>query len=318
MMQARTVGIVGVGHVGAHVADCLLAQGLADEIVLCDIDAGKLASEVQDLRDSLSFRPCGARVSACGDRYEELAGCDIVVNAAGSVARSSESRDGELFYTTDACRMFARHIVDAGFQGIWLSIANPCDVVALEFAHLTGYDPARIIGSGCALDSARLRTQVSLACGGLDPASVDAYMIGEHGFSQIAAWKSASIAGIPLDRLAETDPERFGFDRAKVEELARRGGYVTMAGKHCTEYAVANAAARIVRAVFFDEHAVLAVSSLLTGQYGEADVFASLPCVVGRAGVERVLEPELSEDELAGFRASCAHIRENVGRLSWW
>ena len=177
---------------------------------------------------------------------------------------------------------------------------------------------ARIIGSGTGLDSARLRSQVSLACGGLDPKSIDAYMIGEHGFSQIAAWKSASISGVLLSELAAADPERFGFDLAEIEELARRGGYVTMAGKHCTEYAVAGAAVRLVGAIFHDEHAVLAASTLLTGQYGEEGIFSSLPCIIGRNGVERVLELDLSDGEREGFHASCEHIRDNIARLEWW
>ena len=318
MSSARTVGIIGLGHVGAHVANTLLLQGLVDELYLCDIDAQKLASEVQDLRDSLAFCPYNAAIVNCGDTYEELAGCDIIVNAAGDVSLSSTNRDGELFYTTDACRTFANRVVDAGFQGIWVTIANPCDVVATEIWHLTGYDPTRIIGSGTGLDSARLRSQVSLACGGLDPKSIDTYMIGEHGFSQIAAWKSASISGVLLSELAAADPEHFGFDLAEVEELARRGGYVTMAGKHCTEYAVAGAAARLVAAIFHNEHAVLAASTLLTGQYGEEGIFSSLPCIIGRNGVERVLELDLSDDERAGFHASCEHIRENIARLEWW
>lgn len=318
MSSTRTVGIIGLGHVGAHVANTLLLQGLVDELRLCDIDAQKLASEVQDLRDSLAFCPYNAAIVNCGDTYEELAGCDIIVNAAGDVSLSSTNRDGELFYTTDACRTFANRVVDAGFAGIWLTIANPCDVVATEIWHLTGYDPARIIGSGTGLDSARLRSQVSLACSGLDPKSIDAYMIGEHGFSQIAAWKSASISGVLLSELAAADPERFDFDLAGVEELARRGGYVTMAGKHCTEYAVAGAAVRLVGAIFHDEHAVLAASTLLTGQYGEEGIFSSLPCIIGRNGVERVLELDLSDGEREGFHASCEHIRDNIARLEWW
>ena len=206
MSGTRTVGIIGLGHVGAHVANTLLLQGLVDELRLCDIDAQKLASEVQDLRDSLAFCPYNAAIVNCGDTYEELADCGIIVNAAGDVSLSSTNRDGELFYTTDACRTFANRVVDAGFAGIWLTIANPCDVVATEIWHLTGYDPTRIIGSGTGLDSARLRSQISLACGGLDPKSIDAYMIGEHGFSQIAAWKSAHAKGeTAKQKLAEAN-----------------------------------------------------------------------------------------------------------------
>ena len=164
MIKPRTVGIVGMGHVGAHVANSLLLQGLADELYLCDIDSVKSASETPDLRDSLQFCPYNTKIIDCQDRYEELAGCDVIVNAAGKVSLAAGNRDGELFFTTDACRTFANRIVDAGFDGILVSISNPCDVVCTEFWHLTGYDPSRIIGSGTGLDSARLRSQISLAC----------------------------------------------------------------------------------------------------------------------------------------------------------
>ena len=110
------------------------------------------------------------------------------------VALAAGNRDGELFFTTDAARTFAKRIVDAGFDGIFVSISNPCDVVCTELWHLTGYDPKKIIGSGCGLDSARLRTEISKKVG-VSPKSIDAYMIGEHGFSQLAAFKAATIAG---------------------------------------------------------------------------------------------------------------------------
>ena len=224
MNASATIGIIGMGHVGAHVANSLLLQGLAGELLLCDISAQKVASEVQDLRDSLAFCPYNVRIENCGDRYEELSGCDIIVNAAGNVALAAENRDGELFFTTDAARTFAERVVSAGFQGIWVSIANPCDVVCTEIWHLTGYDPKKIIGSGTGLDSARLRSQISLACGGLDPKSIDAYMIGEHGASQLAAWTAASISGKPLSELEAEHPERFSFDHTDIEEKARVGG----------------------------------------------------------------------------------------------
>lgn len=318
MNASATIGIIGMGHVGAHAANSLLLQGLAGELLLCDVNAQKVASEVQDLRDSLAFCPYNVRIENCGDRYEELSGCDIIVNAAGNVALAAENRDGELFYTTDAARTFAERVVNAGFQGIWVSIANPCDVVCTEIWHLTGYDPKKIIGSGTGLDSARLRSQISLACGGLDPKSIDAYMIGEHGASQLAAWTAASISGKPLSELEAEHPERFSFDHADIEEKARVGGYVTYAGKGCTEYAVANAAVRVVGAVLHNEHAVMAASTLMEGQYGEEGIFTSLPCIIGADGVEDVFAPELSDGELAAFHASCAHIRDNISRLSWW
>ena len=317
-IQPRRVGIIGLGHVGAHVANSLLLQGLADELYLSDIDEVKLASECRDLHDSLSFCPYNARIVNCGDRYEELACCDVVVNAAGKVKLAAESRDGELFFTTDACRSWAERVVNAGFEGVFVSIANPCDVVCTEIWHLTGYDPKKIIGSGTGLDSSRLRAEISRRCGDLDPKSVQAYMIGEHGNSQLAAWKAASVGGKLLSELAEADPERFAFDLEQAEADARGGGYVAYAGKQCTEYAVANSAARVVAAVFHNEHAVMAASTLMEGQYGEEGVFTSLPCIIGRDGVEQVVELDLSESERAGFHASCEAIRANIGKLTWW
>ncbi len=182
-------------------------------------------------------------------------------------------------------------------------------------ASLTGYDPSRIIGSSTGLDSARLRSQISLACN-LDPKSINAYMIGEHGASMLAAWKSASISGKPLAQLADEEPERFAFDLAEMEDKARQDGYVTFAGKQCTKHAVANAAVRVVAAVLHDEHAVMGASILMTGQYGEEGIFTSLPCIIGRNGVKRVMELDLSQAELEAFHASCQHIRDNISRLT--
>ena len=198
-----------------------------------------------------------------------------------------------------------------------MSISNPCDVVCTELWHLTGYDPKKIIGSGCGLDSARLRTEISKKVG-VSPKSIDAYMIGEHGFSQLAAFKSATIAGKSLNELQAENPNRYAFDHMEIEELARKGGYVTYQGKQCTEYAVANSAARVCAAVLHNEHAVLSASTLMTGQYGEEGIFTSLPCVIGAEGVEEVYTLDLSEHELEGFHKSCQHIRDNIAQLDWW
>ena len=295
MYQTRKIGVVGQGHVGAHVANSLLMQGIADELYLCDINEAKVTSEVQDLRDSLSFVPYNTKIVNCYDHYEELACCDVIVNAAGKVALAAGNRDGELFFTTDAARTFAKRIVDAGFDGIFVSISNPCDVVCTELWHLTGYDPKKIIGS-----------------------SIDAYMIGEHGFSQLAAFKAATIAGKSLNELQAENPDKYAFDHMEIEELARKGGYVTYQGKQCTEYAVANSAARVCAAVLHNEHAVLSASTLMTGQYGEKGIFTSLPCVIGAEGVEEVYTLDLSEHELEGFHKSCQHIRDNIAQLDWW
>ena len=317
MATQRKIGIIGLGHVGAHVANSLLLQGIADELYLCGLHDQKLVSEAQDLHDSLSFVPYNTQIINCSNRYEELAQCDIIVNSVGNVAQVAQSRDGELFTSTESAKTFAETIVGGGFNGVLVSVSNPCDVVCTAIWHLTGYNPSKIIGTGCLLDSARLRSEISKVTG-VSPKSVHAYMIGEHGFSQIAAWKSATIGGKTIDELAAEYPDKYGFDQAEVEERARKGGYVTFAGKGCTEYAVANCTARLCAAILHNEHAVLSASTLMTGQYGEEGVFTSLPCIVGAEGIEHVFTPELSDAELEGFHKSCEHIRDNVAQIACW
>lgn len=318
MALIRKIGIVGQGHVGAHVANSLLMQGIPDELYLCDINEKKLKSEFQDLTDTLSFYPHNCKVVNCGDEYERLASCDVIVNAAGDVAAAAVDRDGELFVTTDIARTFVARITDAGFTGIWVSISNPCDVVCTEIWNLSGCDPHRIVGSGTALDSARLRNVIAGHVG-LDQHSINAYMLGEHGSSQFAAFSAVTFGGKSLAELAGEQPERFGFDQAEVEEQGRMNGYVTYAGKQCTEYAVAQAATRLVRAVVSNEHYITACSTLLTGEYGQSGHFASLPCVIGVNGVEEVLNLRLNEREQQAFAASCEHISGNIQRLgAWW
>ncbi len=317
MSIQRKIGIIGLGHVGAHVANSLLLQGIADELYFVGAHDQKVISEAQDLMDSISFVPYNTRIVNCSNRYEELADCDIIINCAGNVSLVTQSRDGELFSTTDSARTFTQTIITAGFDGILINVSNPCDVVCTAIWRLTGYDPSKIIGTGCGLDSARLRSEISKATG-VSPKSIHAHIIGEHGFSQIAAWKSATIAGKTIDQLAAENPEKYGFDKAEIEEKARQGGYVTYAGKGCTEYAVANCTARICAAILHNEHAVVSASTLMTGQYGEEGIFSSLPCLVGAEGVEQVFAPDLSEEEERGFHASCDHIRENIKKLAWW
>ncbi|MCI1665776.1 MAG: L-lactate dehydrogenase [Atopobiaceae bacterium] len=317
MGSIRKVGIIGQGHVGAHVANSMILQGVADELYLVDLDEKKLASEVQDLKDSLAFCPHNVRIEGCGTDYEALADCDVIVNAAGKVALAAVDRDGELFWTTDTARTFAGRVAKAGFDGVWVTIANPCDVVATEIWHITGCDPRKVVGSGTALDSSRLRHVLADECG-YDQRSICAYMLGEHGASQFAAWSAVNFGGKPLSELETEQPDRFAFDKPKLEDAARQGGYVTYAGKGCTEYAVADAATRLAIAVLSNEHYITACSTLLTGEYGESGHFISLPCVVGADGVEEVIKLDLDDTELEEFHASCAHVKENISRLSWW
>lgn len=214
MTVLRKVGIIGIGHVGAHVANAVLSAGLAEELKLCDINEQKVVSECQDLSDTLGFYPHNCVIGNYGTQYEQLADCDVVINAAGDVKTSAKDRDGELFVTTDIARTWISRLFNAGFHGVIITISNPCDVVATEIWHITGYDPRKIIGTGTALDSARLRNAIAKRVN-VDQKSIGAYMLGEHGNSQFAYWSNVNIAGKPLDQLAQDDPQRFALTRTK-------------------------------------------------------------------------------------------------------
>lgn len=308
-----SVGIIGVGHVGPHVANSLILQGIADELLLCDVNETKLAAEVQDLNDSVAFAPHRVTVVNCHADYERLAGCDVIVNAAGNVSLAAVSRTGELFATVDTARTFVGRLAGAGFKGFWVNISNPCDVVTRELHRLSGLSAGHVIGTGTLLDSARLRTVLSLSTK-LAPESIQAYMIGEHGDTQIAALHAASIAGKPLRELAGNP--HYDLDFKEIEVAARRGGYIAYRGKQCTEYAVANAGARLIRAIIHDENVALPACVWLDGQYGQQGLYTSVPCVIGADGVREIIELPLSTEEQQGFNASCDTVRRNFRRLA--
>lgn len=309
-MNNRKVGIVGVGHVGAHVAYSLAIQGIVDELVLVDTNKERVESECQDMLDALPHMPHRTRVWI-GD-YEDLADCDVIVNSAGHIELllGSEDRSRELKFTVPAVRTWADRVREAGFDGVVLSISNPCDVVTREIAKHLQLPKGRVLGTGTGLDSARLVTQIVRKTN-VDPNSIQAFMFGEHGNSMFAAWSCATVNGLSMDEMAKQD-SRWDFDRAEVEQLGRHGGWVTFSWKHATEYSVATTAARMVKAILHDEHVLMPASTELTGQYGQSDVYAGVPCIIGKEGVERIVEFPLTEEELAKFNDSCNAIRANI------
>ena len=306
------IGIIGMGHVGPHVAFNLALQGLADEILAADMDTDKCSAEVHDLKDSTPNGPYCPAIIDCGDGFERLAGCDVVVNATGNIRLSDMDRDGELGFGVNAARLIVPRLGDAGFTGIWINISNPCDVVTREILRLSGLPSSRVMGTGTMLDSARLAVRLAEALD-VDPHAVDACMLGEHGNTQFAAWSHVAVHGIGLDEWERSDG-RAPLDRAALESSARNGGGVVYHAKRCTEYGVANAAGRLVRAIARNEHAVLPVSVALDGLYGQepgSGLCVSTLAVVGRQGVERVIELDLPDGELNEMRRSCERVQAN-------
>ena len=167
-----------------------------------------------------------------------------------------------------------------------------------------------VIGTGTGLDTSRLVSALSLQTG-VSPQSISAYMIGEHGASQMAAWSCVNFNGIPLSSL-ENEDAKFAFDKPELQKRAIGGGWVTYSGKHCTEYGICSTAARMVRCIFNDEQRIMPASMLLDGEYGEKDVFVGVPVLLGKNGAERVLELPLTAEELANFHKCCDDVRKNI------
>lgn len=310
-MSDFKVGIIGVGHVGAHVLYTLALQGLADEFVLVDLDSNlrKVQSERRDVLDSTEFLPHPVKIKV-GD-FSDLSDCDVLIHAVGDIMslKGTHTRLTEMEFNMHAIYGYADQLKASGFKGILINISNPCDVITKWLDDLLDLPAGHVLGTGTGLDTARLKIRLQEQTG-VDAKSITAYMIGEHGSAQITPWSACTFGGLSLKEAAKTD-ERFRFDLSEMERSAREGGWETYNGKFCTEYAIALTAARLVKAVRYDEHAILPVSCRLKGEYGESGIFAGVPARVGRTGVERVLELPLTNQEADRFRMCCQGIREN-------
>ena len=312
-MKLRKVGIIGLGHVGAHVAYSIIVQGIADEIVLVDMNEKKIRSECQDFRDSIAYVPHRVTINT-GD-FCDLKDCDVVVNSVGKIELliANNDRLDEMRFTVKAVRGFVDKIKASGFNGVLISISNPCDIIARELAMGLGLPRGRVFGTGTGLDTSRLISALARQTG-IDHKSITCYMLGEHGASQFAPWSCVSFKGKSLDEWAKTD-ERFRFDRDALKKEAIGAGWVTFAAKNCTEYGIATTAARMVSIVLHDEKAIMPASAELCGEYGESGLFVGVPCVIGKNGVEEVVELPLTDEEKAQFHACCDDVRKNMEHL---
>ena len=311
-MKTRKVGIIGLGHVGAHVAYSLAVQGIADELVLVDMKEQKLTSEVQDLRDAAAYLP--HRVTVNPGDFADLGDCDVIVNSVGKIELlETHDRLTEMDFTIAAVRGYVDKIKASGFNGVLINITNPCDIVTRELAMGLGLPKGRVFGTGTGLDTSRLLSALARQTG-VDHKSITAYMMGEHGALQFAPWSCVSFRGMPLDEWAKTD-EKFRFDRDALQKESIGGGWVTYAGKQCTEYGICTTAARMVHIVLHDEKTIMPASMELDGEYGETGLFAGVPCLIGKDGVEQIIELPLTDEEKANFHDCCEGIRKNMEHL---
>ena len=310
-IQSRKVVIIGAGHVGSHAGYALISQGLVEEIVYIDIDTKKAESQALDLYDATVYLPSKAIIRA-GD-YSDVNDAQLLIIAAGPLPdmTKGQTRMDTLKQTVTILQTIIQGIKNSQFNGIILNISNPADVITHYIQHKLGWDKKKILSTSTTLDSARLRRAIANATG-IDQKSIYAYALGEHGESQMVPWSIVSIAGKNLLELQKEKPEHYGRLDLKALALAgRSGGWEILAGKGSTEFGIGAAIAEVVRAIFHNEDRVLPVSVYLNGEYGQNSVYASVPAIVGRAGVKEIIELHLNQEELIEFGHSCDIMREN-------
>lgn len=306
------VGLVGTGMVGASFAYALMQRGAANELVLIDANQGRAEAEAQDLNHGLPFvRPM--RIWA--GEYADLQGAAVTVVTAGAAQKQGETRLQLLERNAGIFAQIIPQIVQHNPDGVILIASNPVDIMTYLSLQMSGLPPERVIGSGTILDTARFRTLLGDHYT-VDPRSVHAYIVGEHGDSEVPLWSLANIAGVRLSDFQSFTGK--GYDEAALERIfenTRDAAYSIIERKGATYYAIGLGLLAIVEAILRDQHTVLTVSSLMTGQYGVEDICVSLPSIVGAHGVEEVLNLQLSPNEEDAFRRSAATLRERVAQL---
>ena len=303
--NAARVAIIGAGHVGSTTAYALMLRALVSEIVLIDNNAALAEAEAADIADANALaRP--ARIWA-GD-YSDASTAAIAVITAGAATHWSESRLSVLARSAAIMTECVENLVRAGFAGVILVAANPVDVMAQVAFRKAGLSAGRVIGTGTLLDSSRLR-QTLAASLDVAPSTIEGLVLGEHGDSEVAAFSTVRVGGLTLERFGpHPDPD-------SLAKQVRDAGYSIIAGKGYTSFGIATAVVQICEAIIRNERTVLPVSTLLTGEFGIADVYLSLPCILGAGGVERILVPDLSAAEQSALRRSADVIRQAMATL---
>ncbi len=312
MINIRKCAIIGCGNVGATSAYALMHSRLFSEIVLIDVNKEKAHGEAADLMHGVPFN---APMDIYAGDYSDISDASLAIITAGANQREGETRIDLVHRNVRVFSSIVDDIIRSGFSGILLVVTNPVDVLTYVTLARSAFPVNRVIGSGTVLDTARLKQLVGDKLG-VDSRNVHTFIIGEHGDSEVAVWSSANVSGVDLscfclDCAQNCDISAFGG----IFENVRDAAYKIIAAKGATYYAIAESVKKIASAIVRDEHTILPVSTLVDGHYGIEGVCMGLPCIVGRRGIEQVLEIPLNEDEESKLRASARALKSVIDEL---
>jgi len=311
--KPRKVVIVGAGAVGSTFAYTLAQSGLADEIGLLDANPELAKGQVLDLAHGQTFFPS---VQIREAREADYADAHLIVITAGSKQRPGESRLALLQRNAKIIQEIMDGIVRQNSPAIVLMVSNPVDILTYVAQQRSGWPRGRVLGSGTVLDSARFRHLLSQHCG-VDVHNVHAYIIGEHGDSEVAAWSMTHMAGMPVDQYCVVcgKCDDWGKVRREIAEAVKNSAYHIIGYKGATWFAVGLALTHIAAAILRNQNSVLTVSAVLEGEYGLSGLSLGVPCLVSQKGIERILQAKLSPDEQNALAQSATVLREMIAQL---
>ena len=312
MLNIRKAAIVGCGFVGSSIAFRLVQQGLFSELVLIDANRSKAEGGAMDLSHGL---PYAASMGIYAGDYDDAADCGLMIVTAGANQKPGETRLDLIGKNVAILRSIIPEIRRRHFEGVLLVVSNPVDVLTYAAWRMSGLPAGRVIGSGTVLDTARLKHLLGQHLQ-VDSRNVHAVIIGEHGDSELAVWSGANVSGIDLNHFCELRGHYNHADSMRrIYEGVRDSAYQIIARKGATYYGIAMAVGRIAECIVLDQESVLPVSVVLEGQYGLDGLCLSIPSIVGKNGLEKILEIPLSLEEEAALHTSAAQLKSVIAQL---
>lgn len=308
-VNLRKVAVIGCGFVGSASAFCLMQSGLFSEMVLIDVDHDRAEGEALDISHGV---PLARPMKIYGGDYDDIVDASIIVITAGANQKPGETRLDLVHKNVEIFKNIIPEIAKRNCKGTLIVVSNPVDVLTYVALKLSGFPKNRVIGSGTVLDTSRLKHLLGQHLG-VDSRSVHAFIIGEHGDSEIAAFSSANVSGIPVHEFCELR----GFyhhekETAKIAQRVKDSAYEIIDKKKATYYGIAMAVKRICETILRDEKSILPVSSIMEGAYGIRDIVLSMPAIVGKDGIETQVPIALSEEELEKLQKSADTLQEVI------
>lgn len=305
--NVRKVAMIGCGFVGAACSFAIMQSGLFSEMVLIDADKNKAEGEALDISHGVPF---AKPIKIYAGDYDNIKDASLIIVSAGANQKPGETRLDLVKKNISIFKSIIPEIKKRDFNGILLIVANPVDILTTAAQKLSGLPENKVIGSGTVLDTARLKYELGNHLN-VDSRSIHAFIIGEHGDSEIAAWSSANVSGIPLNKFCEM---RGHFNHAeamkKIAQNVKNSAYEIIEKKRATYYGVAMAVKRICEAIIRDEKSILPISSLMRGDFGIEGISLSMPAIIGKDGVECLVPIQLNEEEISKLQKSAKTLQD--------